>query len=367
MSTDSIGYVETVGEDLLDAAWRSTMSAPIRAPRRRVPSRRWLIAAATGLTLIAAGIVGWLVTTPQRASIRAENGSIAQAARDLQHRAPTGPSTTPAPSDQEKLVQGIPVPAASPAPAAFGDAVSGGSGAAGSGAVQGVAAGASINPIGDLSKVIKSASLSIVVGHDTFGDRFTRIGDIADRLGGYLQSSSTTGGKSGFVTMRIPAKHFQSALRSLRGLGRVDAEQVRGNDVTAQYVDLSARLRIALARRRVLFGLMNQAVSIEQTIRVQNALDDVQLRIEDLQGEINVLNNRVSEATIRVSMREVGVKRQTTATVTNPSIPNAFDRAVAGFFSVVAGVIVGLGWVLPTLALLLLLWFVVTRVRRRLA
>ncbi|MGZ4131366.1 MAG: DUF4349 domain-containing protein, partial [Actinomycetota bacterium] len=73
------------------------------------------------------------------------------------------------------------------------------------------------------------------------------------------------------------------------------------------------------------------------------------------------------EATIRVSMREVGVKRQTTATVTNPSIPNAFDRAVAGFFSVVAGVIVGLGWVLPTLALLLLLWFVVTRVRRRLA
>jgi hypothetical protein len=360
MSTGSIGYVETVREDLLDAAWRSTMSAPLRAPRRRLPPRRWLIAAATALTLTAAGIVGWLVISPQRASIRAENGSLAQ---NLKHLV-AGASTTPAPSDQEKLA-GSAVPGASPAPAEFGDAVSGGSGAAGSGAVQGVAARASINPIGDLSKVIKTANLSIVVGHDTFGDRFTRIGDIADRLGGYVQSSSTTDGKSGCVTIRMPARHFQSALRSLRGLGRVDAERVRGNDVTAQYVDLAARLRIALARRRVLFGLMNKAVSIEQTIRVQNALDDVQLRIEDLQGEINFLNDRVSEATIRVSIREVGVKRQ--MTTTNPSIPNAFDRAVAGFFSVIAAVIVGLGWVVPTLALLVVLWFVVTRVRRRLA
>lgn len=361
MTTGAIGYLETVREDLLDAAWRSTMSTPLRAPRRRLPSRRWLVAAATSLTLIAAGIVGWLVVSPRPLATRA---SAALHGPSAQHRAPGETTTAPATNDQKQLTDGLgAAPGASPTPE-FGVAqdVGAGSGQAGN---ADLSAPSSINPIGDLSKVIRTARMSIVVGHDTFGDRFTRIGDIADRLGGYLQSSSTSDGRSGFVTMRLPAGHFQAALRSLRGLGRVDSEEVRGNDVTAEYVDLSARLRIALARRRVLFGLMHKAVSIEQTIRVQNALDDVQLRIEDLQGEINVLNDRVSEATIRVSMREVGVRRQTTTT--NPSIPNAFDRAVAGFFSVIAAVIVGLGWVLPTLALLLALWFVATRIRRRFA
>jgi hypothetical protein len=226
---------------------------------------------------------------------------------------------------------------------------------------------APINPPGGFSKLIKTGRMSIVVGHDAFGERFTRIGDIADALGGYVATSSTSGGRSGFVTIRIPARRFQAAVRSLRGLGRVTSEQIQGQDVTAQDVDLKARIRIAKSRRTVLLRLMNKATTIDETIRVQNALDDVQLRIEDLQGELNVLNDRVAEATLRVSMREQGVKTETVSTVTNPSLPNAFEHAIAGFLSVVAAVIVGLGWVVPTLVVLALVWFLVTRVRRRFA
>jgi uncharacterized protein DUF4349 len=364
--SSAIGYVETIREDLLDAAWRSTMSSPMRA-RRRVPSRRWTIAAATALTLFAAGVVGWLALRPGGlSSIRAQNDrrtSFLPTEPGI-HRPVAAPSPAPAGSDAWKGVAlgEAPAPAAG---AAGNQTAASDQSAFNPGSVE-PDLGA-IHPVGDLSKVIKTASLSIVVGHDAFGDRFGGIGDIADRLGGYVSSSNTSGGESGFVTIRIPAGRFQEALRSLRRLGRVDSEEVRGKDVTAEYVDLAARLRIAKARRRVLMGLMDKAVSIEQTIRVQNALDDVQLRIEELQGEINVLNDRVSEATIRVSMRETGVKLHAEHNVENPSIGSAFDHAIAGFFSVVAGVIVGLGWVLPTIAVLAVLWFVVTRVRKRLA
>jgi hypothetical protein len=229
------------------------------------------------------------------------------------------------------------------------------------------AVNAPVRPVGEFAKVIKTGRMSIVVGHGTFGERFNAVGDIADRLGGYVSSSSTSGGKSGFATLRIPANRFQDALRSLRGLGRVDSENIQGHDVTAQYVDLRARIDIAKARRAVLLKLMSRAVSIDETIRVQNALDDVQLRIEELQGELNVLNDRVDEATIRVSLRETGVKLHAGANVKNPSIGNAIDHAIAGFFSVLAGVIVGLGWVIPTLLVLAAIWFAVTRIRRRLA
>jgi hypothetical protein len=355
-SDEPIGYVETVRDDLLDAAWRSTMS-PMRARRRR-PPLRWVVAGATVLTLLAAGGVGWFALSSGRSTIPS------LAAGPVESRNVDGPaaisSSTPAPAsagEQQKQ---------------FGSLTESATGNQGvpadetSGAASPVPEVASINPAGDLSKVIRTASLSIVVGHDTFGDRFTSVGDIADRLGGYVSSSSTSGGRSGNVTMRVPARHFQDALRSLRGVGRVEDEDIRGKEVSAQYVDLTARRRIALARRRVLFGLMDKAVSIEQTIRVQNALDDVQLRIEELEGQINVLSDRISEATINVSMRETGVTAGAETNVENPSIPGAFDRAVAGFFSVVAAVIVGLGWIIPAIVVLAGIWFVVTRVRRRL-
>ncbi len=172
-----------------------------------------------------------------------------------------------------------------------------------------------------------------------------------------------TGAVDGSIVMRVPAPRFAAALRDLRALGEVEVQTIRGEDVTAEYVDLRARLRIAKARRAVLLGLMDRATTIEQTIRVQNALDDTQLRIEELQGALSLLEDRVAYATIRLELHEEGVTPE--APIRNPSIPRAFDRAIAGFFGVVAGTIVGLGYLVPILVAAAVVWFVVRRVRRR--
>jgi Domain of unknown function (DUF4349) len=204
--------------------------------------------------------------------------------------------------------------------------------------------------------------VSVVVPRDTFEQRFSEASHVAGDVGGYVSSSSTAQ-RSGSLTMRIPADRFDDALSKLRAIGHVEHQSIRGEDVTAQYIDLQARLRIARARREVLVKLMNQANSIEQTIRVQNALDDTQQKIEDLQGSLNVLNDKVTYATITLDLREQGVQVQ--GAVTNPSIPTAWHRAIAGFIGVIVAVIVGLGYVIPVAVLLALAWLVVTRVRRR--
>ncbi|MEX2421465.1 MAG: DUF4349 domain-containing protein, partial [Actinomycetota bacterium] len=132
---------------------------------------------------------------------------------------------------------------------------------------------------------------------------------------------------------------------------------------TAEYVDLGARLRIEKSRREVLLRLMDQAVSIEQTIRVQNALDETQLRIEQLQGNLRLLDDRVALATVEVSLREEGV--EAVADVETASLPNAFERSVAGFVGVIAAIVVGIGYLIPLALIGLAVWFVVSRVRRR--
>jgi hypothetical protein len=186
--------------------------------------------------------------------------------------------------------------------------------------------------------------------------------DVASDNDGFV-AASTSRERSGKVTMRVPADNFTQTLQDLRALGDVEVQTIQGRDVTAEYVDLRARMRIAKSRRQVLLRLMDRATSIEQTIRVQNALDETQLQLEGLQGQLRFLDNRTSLATIHVHLREEGV--EIAAEVDTPSIPTAFERSVAGFVGVIAAVVIGLGYLIPIALLAALVWFVWTRIRVR--
>jgi hypothetical protein len=202
--------------------------------------------------------------------------------------------------------------------------------------------------------------MSVVVPRDSFDQRFGKAVDAAESSGGYVQDSRTRD-RAGTLTIRVPAENFDEALREMRGLGTVEVESIRGRDVTSEYVDLRARLRIGKSRREVLLRLMGKAVSIEQTIRVQNALDETQLRIEQIQGQLRLLDDQTSLATITLDLREQGVN----AEVDTPSIPNAFEQSVAGFVGVIAAIVIGLGYLLPIALIGLAGWFVWSRVQRR--
>jgi hypothetical protein len=339
MST--IAFVEQLREDLLDAGWRESLpkGGHIRRRGRRF-SGRWLVAAGAVVALVAAGTIGWFVIDGGRAL----SGYVAD----------SGPgSPTRAPADQRQALEGF--SAILPA---------GQAGAADQAAVSPTIGGV---PLGDLSLVVKTARLSVVVERDTFAERFQDAMDVATANQGYVQTSSSRGDGVGSLVIRVPSNRFEETVRELKELGiGVEGETVSGEDVTAEHVDLQARLRIARARRTVLLRLMDEATTIEQTLRVQNALDDVQLRIEEIQGALNVLDARVSEATIAVQIRETGVE-PLEKDVRNPSIPGAFDRAIAGFFAVIAGTVVGLGYLIPALVVGLGVFLAVRFARRRLA
>jgi hypothetical protein len=212
----------------------------------------------------------------------------------------------------------------------------------------------------DDTLIIRTARLGIEIPRESFDARFAQAAEVAEDHGGFVQDS-TARARSGEVTMRVPAASFDEALADLRELGDVEVQRLEGRDVTDEYVDLQARLRIAKSRRDVLLGLMEEAGGISQTIRVQNALDETQLRIEQLQGQINVLEDRTSFAAITLSLRELGVELDTEPA----SLPNAFERAVAGFTDVIATIIVGLGYLLPLLLIGAVAWLIVIAVRRR--
>jgi hypothetical protein len=112
---------------------------------------------------------------------------------------------------------------------------------------------------------------------------------------------------------------------------------------------------------------MAKTTSVADTLRVQGQLQKVQLTIEQLKGQIRVLNDRTSKATLTVTISEPAAKTQPKVTnvVQNPSIGTALRRSIAGVLNVVVAVVVGIGYLAPVALLALVAWLVVRRTRRR--
>jgi hypothetical protein len=221
---------------------------------------------------------------------------------------------------------------------------------------------------GDLSKIIRDGRIEVVVPTGEFAKNVTAVTRIAGTNGGFVLTSSTQNGQAGQFTLRIPAKRFDRAMDQLRSLGTVQADAVTGDDVTAEFVDLQARLGILADRRDLLRDLQSEATSSSEILRFATLIDQVQLEIENIQGQLNFIRDQVAEGTIKVSLREIGAPEaaeQQPTDIDKPSLGTAFNLALQGFLRVLGAVVVGLGYLIPIGVIALIAWFVVRLVRRR--
>lgn len=167
-------------------------------------------------------------------------------------------------------------------------------------------------PQGDLAerskpRVVRNANFSLVV--KSAGEAVERLEGLAQRFGGFVQSSSLwevrPGVRNGSLTIRLPEKHFTPALAEVRRLGlSVESEQVSGQDVTAQYIDLKARLKVAEAEEAQYLDILKRADKIPDVLQVTHQLSAVRSRIESLKGQIQLLENQSDFSTINVNLRE---------------------------------------------------------------
>ena len=219
-------------------------------------------------------------------------------------------------------------------------------------------------------KIIKTAGVSVQVKKGTFQESFQEATMVASRHGGFVSSSSTAQARqrSGELVIRVPASEFEAALGELKSLGTVRNERLSGQDVTAQFVDLQARLRNWEAQEEVLLRLMRQSKTIEDSLKVQRTLQDVQLAIEEIRGQLRVLEDQTDLSTITVSVIEAG------AAATKPkeglTFVRAWRQAIHAIATVLGAVVVGLGYILPIVLIgfaLLLMWLGYRRLRPRMA
>ena len=219
-------------------------------------------------------------------------------------------------------------------------------------------------PIAGSGRVIKNISLEVQIKKDQFQRQFARAGTLAEQFGGFVTNSqvSETDGKlaSGALTIRVPSDRFEEAVGRIKGLGKVTAEDRSGQDVSKEFVDLEARLKQAKAEEAFFLRLMDEAEGISDMIQVQSQLSGVQLRIEEIQGQLNYYRDQTILSTISVRIYEPGAPLGGEP----QPLAQAVERAVDGFQSVIGGLVVAIGWLAP-FALIGLAGLFVLKLRNR--
>jgi hypothetical protein len=155
--------------------------------------------------------------------------------------------------------------------------------------------------------VIKTADLALQV--DSARDAEASLRVLVGQLGGYVvkvETSGTDESMSARVTFRVPAERFDQALSGVQGLARkVLARTVAGDDVTEEFVDLEARLKNLEATRDRLQSFLDKATNVEDALKVNQALSDLQGQIEQLKGRKEFLQQSAALSTISVSLSPV--------------------------------------------------------------
>jgi hypothetical protein len=215
------------------------------------------------------------------------------------------------------------------------------------------------------AKVVKTASIDVEVAKGGFDAAFSKVATIAAAHGGFVASSSSsrasgddTGAQAaGSVVLRVPSAEFDATRQALIGLGKLRSQELKGDDVGGQLTDLDARLRNLRSQEEAIRLLMTKAGTVGETIEVQRQLSTVREEIERLAGEQARLTDAVTYSTLTLSLAEPGIAF---AEPDDPSsIGQAFARAWDGAQSVLAGVIVVLGYLLPIALLVALGWLAV--------
>ncbi|ATY09217.1 DUF4349 domain-containing protein [Amycolatopsis sp. AA4] len=148
-------------------------------------------------------------------------------------------------------------------------------------------------------KLARSARLELTTPKTD--DVVSRAKSIATGAGGYPGQESATD-DSASLTLSVPAEKLDGVLDQLSGLGQVKRREISAQDVTAQVVDVDARLATQRASVERMRALLAKAQSVSEIASVESELTSRQATLESLERQQASLAGRVAMATVSLSV-----------------------------------------------------------------
>lgn len=164
------------------------------------------------------------------------------------------------------------------------------------------------------------------------------------------------------LTVRIPNANFDAFLADIgKGVAYFDRKEISAKDVTAEFIDIDARLKAKKTLEARFLELLSKATKVSEILEIEKELSNIREEIEAKQGQLKYLQNRVSLSTVNIEFYK-NVAQSDAATV---SYGSKILNAIKSGWNGISSFFIGLLHIWPFILILVALIFVIKRQLRK--
>lgn len=190
--------------------------------------------------------------------------------------------------------------------------------------------------------IIRSGIISIETNN--FDETVKKISGAVLSFQGVVSNTSSEmnagGKKQGSVTARIPSDKFDAFISEINETGRVMSQNISGNDVTEEYIDLDARQKTQRELERRLLELLSQKTAgLSDVVEVEQKLSGVRENIEKTEGRMKFLKDQSAFSTLTVNLYEPSMLQTSSGGGFFYEIEEGFKKGLEGFTEILSSLV----------------------------
>ena len=185
------------------------------------------------------------------------------------------------------------------------------------------------------SKIQTNGNLSVEVKN--LVEAISHINDLIVKYEGVKTSSNTSKSLKPYINMNIlvPSISFDNFIEEIKTISSsIVSENIYTNNVTEEFIDISARLNVMKKTQERFVTLLNETSNVQEIIQVETELMRIQSEIDSLQGRIDYLNKTTKNSELNLNVSE-----ESLLSGDGWNFTNSFENAVKNLVSFSKGVI----------------------------
>lgn len=189
-------------------------------------------------------------------------------------------------------------------------------------------------------KIIKTGVLEFQT--QNLSKTYIEIKALLNTYQGYIQTDNSGKNYSRQyqnLQVRIPSKNFQVIIDSIsQKVNYFDTKSISRQDVTEEFIDLTARLKAKQELESRYIQLLSKANTVKEILEIERELSTIREDIEAKQGRLEYLQSQVSYSTLNINFYKEVTNTGITVSY-GTKIVNALKSGWFGISSVFLGIL----------------------------
>lgn len=160
------------------------------------------------------------------------------------------------------------------------------------------------NQTGISKKIIKNGDVMIDVADIKSAQE--KVQSLVKSNKGYIQNENFSNSETEttvFMEIRIPNQNFDNLINSFSdGIGSITQKNIRVEDVTEEYTDVSIRLKNKLTYLEKYRDLLKRSASTKDLLEIQEKIRGLEEEIESSEGRLRFIDDQVNYSTLNLTL-----------------------------------------------------------------